>query len=83
MLTPSQKAQILQRAGFAAPAMPANLSENLPGKTPVLVQWEAAVDALFVEYAAARAAKSLRDSEELRQLNLLRSLAQERRVEHA
>ncbi|MGO4392749.1 hypothetical protein AB4Z46_15480 [Variovorax sp. M-6] len=35
-------------------------------------QWAATIDALYVEYVAARAAKSLRDAEEVRQLSMLR-----------
>ena len=35
-------------------------------------QWARTIDALFVEYSAARAAKSLRDAEEARQLGALR-----------
>jgi len=38
-------------------------------------EWVAAVDVLFVNYAAARAAKSLRDAEEVRQLDALRRMA--------
>jgi hypothetical protein len=38
-------------------------------------QWTAAIDALYVEYTARRAAKSLRDAEEARQLGRLQSEA--------
>lgn len=40
-----------------------------------LRQWTAQVNALFVSYVAARAAKSLRDAEEARQMSELRHLA--------
>ena len=43
-----------------------------------LRQWTAQVNALFVSYVAARAAKSLRDAEEARQMNELRHLASSR-----
>jgi hypothetical protein len=65
MLTIAQKADILRKNGIAVPAMPA---DDLRG-------WNADVDVLFVTYAAARAAKSLRDAEELRQLELLRRIS--------
>jgi hypothetical protein len=35
-------------------------------------QWARTIDTLFVEYSAARAARSLRDAEEARQLGALR-----------
>jgi hypothetical protein len=67
MLTTAQKAEILRNTGAAVSAMPA-ASEPLR-------QWIATVEALFVSYVAARAAKSLRDSEEARQLVVLRRIS--------
>jgi hypothetical protein len=37
-----------------------------------LTQWSKAIEVLYVEYAAARAARSLREAEEVRQLDMLR-----------
>ena len=37
-----------------------------------LTQWNKAIEILYVEYAAARAARSLREAEEVRQLDMLR-----------
>lgn len=68
MLTTAHKAAILQKTGVAVPALPAGIGEALR-------EWSAAVDSLFVSYVAARAAKSLRDAEELRQLELLRRIS--------
>ena len=39
-------------------------------------QWARTIETLFVEYAARRAAKSLRDAEEARQLTTLQRAAQ-------
>lgn len=64
MLTTIQKADILRKSGLAIPACPEAASE-----------WTRRVDALFVDYVAARAAKSLRDAEEIRQLDLLRRMS--------
>ena len=63
MLTTLQKADILRKSGCAVPV------EAEPSTA-----WSHRVDALFVEYVAARAAKSLRDAEEARQLDRLRSM---------
>jgi hypothetical protein len=88
MLTPEQKETILRKAGVAVPAIPSrNLAsqqqqadgERIPkqnaqldGRHDPFEQWARAIDALFAEYTAARAAKSLRDAEEIRRLAALR-----------
>lgn len=64
MLTTVQKADILRKSGLAIPACPEAAGD-----------WTGRVDALFVDYVAARAAKSLRDAEEVRQLDLLRRMS--------
>jgi hypothetical protein len=75
MLTSSQKAEILQRAGYAVPAQPVEHPASQITDPTARARWQQTVEALFVEYAAARAAKSLRDSEEHRQLCHLRRMA--------
>lgn len=65
MLTTVQKADILRKSGLDVPACPEAAAEA----------WSVQVDALFVDYVAARAAKSLRDAEEVRQLDLLRRMS--------
>jgi hypothetical protein len=45
------------------------------GQDPVAQNWSKAIETLYVAYAAARAAKSLRDAEEARQMDMLRRLA--------
>lgn len=81
MLTIAQKADILQKTGIAVPAAPApsplTAVQEGPAttETSAMVRWTAAVEALFVSYVAARAAKSLRDAEERRQLEMLRALS--------
>jgi hypothetical protein len=88
MHTTDQKATILRRAGVAVPAFPARrpsdqqhqagaestLKSNLQaeGRRMAAEQWARTIDTLFVEYSAARAARSLRDAEEARQLGALR-----------
>ncbi len=75
MLATLQKAVILQKTGTAVPEMPAsdiNASDAAASATRI---WAAAVEALFAGYVAARAAKTLRESEEGRQLIRLRQLA--------
>jgi hypothetical protein len=80
MLTVAQKANILRKAGIPVPPGP---DEPLPGMgasstaEPALSAdaWAATVNVAFVTYAAARAAKSLRDAEEARQLQTLRQLS--------
>ena len=64
MLTTLQKADILRKSGL-----------DLPACQEAESAWERRVDALFVDYVAARAAKSLRDAEEVRQLDLLRRMS--------
>ena len=75
MLTTSHKAEILQRAGLAVPPRPeARLSIDILDSDAVL-QWSQAVETLLVEYAASRAAKSLRDADEHEQPCRLQRLA--------
>jgi hypothetical protein len=64
MLSIVQKADILRKSGVDVPACPEASSA-----------WTSLVDTLFVDYVAARAAKSLRDAEEVRQLDLLRRMS--------
>ena len=81
MLTTTQKADILQKTGIAVPAAPApcplpDVQESAAAAEPsAMARWTAAVEALFVSYVAARAAKSLRDAEERRQLAMLREMS--------
>ena len=70
MLTARHKATILRKAGFDVPATPSD-----PESTTAFGSWIQSVETLYVSYAAARAAKSLRDAEETRQLDMLRRLA--------
>jgi hypothetical protein len=67
MLSIEHKANILRKAGYAVPA--------LPGSAAAIHQtaqcWDKAVENLYVTYAAQRAAKSLRDAEEARMLEML------------
>lgn len=88
MLTTDQKETILRRAGVAVPAFPSRYSGNQQHQSdtePILKsnmqaerrqtaaeQWARTIDTLFVEYSAARAARSVRDAEEARQLGALR-----------
>jgi hypothetical protein len=66
MLATAHKALLLRRNGLSVPEMPVNGS---------IAQWHAAVDALFDRYVAHRAAKSLQEAEEARELELLSRLA--------
>ncbi len=76
MLTPFLKAEILRKTGFVVPAIPDLVEdEDAVSENRGFKQWIAAVEAMFVTYVAARAAKSLRDSEEARQLDALRQSA--------
>jgi hypothetical protein len=68
MLSIQQKANILKKAGQAVPALPADTSA-------AQTEWARTVENLYVAYAAARAAKSLRESEEARQLDRLRQMS--------
>ena len=88
MLTTDQKETILRRAGVAVPAFPSPRSSDQPqqadaepilkhnmqahGQQNAAERWARTIDALFVEYSAARAARSLRDAEEARRLAALR-----------
>ncbi|MDM0039955.1 hypothetical protein QTH89_08960 [Variovorax sp. J22G21] len=70
MLTTSHKAIILRKAGIEVPAVPPDADLQTAASS-----WARAVENLYVAYAAARAAKSLRDAEEVRQLAMLRRLS--------
>jgi hypothetical protein len=86
MLTAHKKALILTSAGVDVPAFPTN--HGLHSQSPASCEsstsaavreankeetlWNQAIELLYVEYAAARAAKSLREAEEIRQLDILR-----------
>jgi len=88
MLTTDQKETILRRAGVAVPARPSGRScdqqqqadagsilgdkMQAGGQQDVAGRRARTIDALFVEYSAARAARSLRDAEEARLLGALR-----------
>lgn len=73
MLTSEQKADILRKTGFTVPDAPTASSADAEPAT--VQQWRAQIESMFVTYVAARAAKSLRDAEEARQLHSLRQLA--------
>lgn len=75
MLTPAQKATILGKAGFQIPASPAPTRAEAADQDAAAQDWIKAVETLYVSYVAARAAKSLRDAEEARQLAMLRRLS--------
>lgn len=78
MLTSDQKASILRKNGFAVPDAPAStlLTPAQPPESGAAMQaWHRAIEALFASYAAARAAKSLRDAQEKSQLERLRQMA--------
>jgi len=66
MLTIAQKAQILSKAGLGS----ALTRGNMP-----LAEWEKSVEAQYVAYTAARAARSLREAENARQNEMLRRMA--------
>jgi hypothetical protein len=87
MLTILQKAVILGKAGFDVPVRPdGDLSIHVVTGSPVKAQgvsqkahdWAKAVETLYVGYVAARAAKSLRDAEALRQTAMLQRLSSSR-----
>lgn len=79
MLTIDQKEAILRRAGTAVPAFPernpaAHVRDHdadIEHKAAIQ-RWTEAIDVLYVQYAAARAAKSLRDAEQAHQADALR-----------
>ncbi|MDH6169366.1 hypothetical protein M2282_004530 [Variovorax boronicumulans] len=84
MLTILQKANILSKVGFDVPARPDDdLSTNAvtgsaakpEGISQKAHDWAKAIETLYVAYVAARAAKSLRDSEEVRQNAMLQKLS--------
>ena len=76
MLTTDQKETILRRAGIAVPVFPSSRAtdqqQQADGEQNAAQRWARTIDTLFVEYSAARAARSLRDAEETRQLGALR-----------
>lgn len=76
MLTPDQKEVILRRAGIAVPIFPerrlqAQERDAEAEHASAVHRWSEAIDVLYVQYAAARAAKSLRDADEAAQLDRL------------
>ena len=90
MLTTEQKETILRKAGVAVPVCPVGgsavpqqvqvtppLEEGLSaGKREAIDQWTRTIDTLFVEYSAARAARSLRHAEEARIRDALRQASE-------
>jgi hypothetical protein len=88
MLSTQHKAQILARVGVTVPSCPTaaqlGLRHGQPGVNGAShphatvdggasdAAWRREVEILYAQYAAARAAKSLRESEEARQLVRLR-----------
>jgi hypothetical protein len=77
MLSTVQKARILGKAGYEVPLQPP-AGTAMPGPEPVdspARRWVQAVEILYATYAAARAAKSLREAEEARQTAMLRRLS--------
>lgn len=74
MLSTAHKADILRKAGVQIPAPPADVSSGDALKAAGS-HWARSVETLYVAYAAARAAKSLRDAEEIRQMDMLRRMA--------
>lgn len=87
MLTILQKAIILGKAGFDVPTRPdGDLSIHVVTASPVKAEgisqkaheWAKAIETLYVGYVAARAAKSLRDAEEVRQTAMLQRLSSAR-----
>jgi hypothetical protein len=69
MLTPDQKEVILRRAGVAVPSFPghrpdAHARDSEAQHMTDVQRWTEAIDVLYLQYAAARAAKSLRDADE-------------------
>ncbi|QNK69420.1 hypothetical protein [Variovorax sp. PAMC26660] len=84
MLTILQKASILSKVGFDVPARPDDdLSTNAVTGSSVKPEgisqkahdWAKAIETLYVAYVATRAAKSLRDAEEVRQTAMLQRLS--------
>ncbi len=76
MLNVFQKATILGKAGIEVPPRPAAdpVADDALA-CPRTQEWAKTVEALYVSYVAARAAKSLRDAEESRQAEMLRRLS--------
>lgn len=79
MLTHQKKAAILTRTGTAVPPFPARPTpaqdgggREPDGQAHAIAAWNRNVDILFVNYAAARAAKSLREAQQALQLDRLR-----------
>ncbi|MET3497334.1 hypothetical protein [Variovorax boronicumulans] len=71
MLSTAHKADILRKAGYDLPSQAPQV--HLQGDTAAVdaANWSRVVDALYVDYASARAAKSLRDAEEAQQSGVL------------
>lgn len=72
MLTIDQKEAILRKAGIAVPEFRPVAAATHKAE---LDRWTEAVDVLYLQYAAARAAQSLRDAEQAQQLDALRRAA--------
>ena len=75
MLTIDQKEAILRRAGITVPAFP-DQAVTGSGHEDCLRRWTEAIDLLYLQYAAARAAKSLRDAEQAQEIDALRRAAE-------
>ncbi|CAA2108371.1 hypothetical protein [Variovorax paradoxus] len=63
MLSTVHKADILRKAGYDLPTIPASLDTH--DMLPV-------IDALYADYVTARAARSLREAEEARRASAMR-----------
>jgi hypothetical protein len=72
---PSDAAGGLPIETVSATFTPSSDATSAPMQIKATREWIAAVDALFVNYVAARAAKSLREAEEARQLGMLRRMS--------
>ena len=83
MLTIDQKEVILRKAGISVPSFPERQAAADPHDPETdaehqlaIQRWREAIEVLYVQYAAARAAKSLRDAEQARQIDQLRRAAE-------
>lgn len=74
MLTLDQKETILRRAGVVVPDFPPAVPNDMAAvRREAIEQWGRTIETLYVEYVARRAAKSLRDAEDQRQLSAIRA----------
>lgn len=69
---PASRPSDPQHQARAEPSLNSNMQVEGEGRRTAAEQWARTIDTLFVEYSAARAARSLRDAEEARQLGALR-----------